>query len=300
MRLSRWDQNALSSEFIPNPALSTSNKPPSQNQFGILFQLMFDEYFKETPKNVSANNSTATQQDAPSSTTIDQDARSPTTTPITDKTGTLITNNNVEEHQQEYPNADFDSDTFTNLFAPPEIGSAESSTRVTDPSNMHTFYQSHSHTHKWTKDHPLENIIGNPSKPVLTRRQFKTDAMLCYFHAFLSKVEPKNYKQEMTNSSRIEAMQEEIYDFDRLQVWKLIPRPSNAKLINLNGYAKVELDEYGRVLKNKAWLMDKGYRQEEGIDFEESFAPVARIEAIGIFITYATQKNMIVYQIDVK
>ncbi|GKA00692.1 retrovirus-related pol polyprotein from transposon TNT 1-94 [Tanacetum coccineum] len=165
---------------------------------------------------------------------------------------------------------------------------------------MHTFYQPHSYTNKWTKDHPLENIIGNPSKPVSTRRQFKTDAMLCYFHAFLSKVEPKNYRQAMTNSSRIEAMQEEIHDFDQFLVWKLIPRSSNTKLINLNGYAKVELDEYGGVLKNKARLMAKGYRQEEGIDFEESFAPVSCIEAIRIFITYATQKNMIVYQIDVK
>ncbi|GKD26228.1 retrovirus-related pol polyprotein from transposon TNT 1-94 [Tanacetum coccineum] len=63
---------------------------------------------------------------------------------------------------------------------------------------------------------------------------------------------------------------------------------------------KVKLDEYGDVLKNKARLVAKGYRQEEGIDFEESFAPVARIEAIRIFITNSTSKNMTIYQMDVK
>ncbi|GKB02580.1 hypothetical protein Tco_0884842 [Tanacetum coccineum] len=97
MRLSRWDQNALSSEFIPNPALSTSNKPPSWNQFDILFQPMFNEYFKEIPKTASTNNSSATRQDTPSSMTIDQDAPLPTTTPIIDETRIPISNNDVED-----------------------------------------------------------------------------------------------------------------------------------------------------------------------------------------------------------
>nr|GFB38554.1 retrovirus-related Pol polyprotein from transposon TNT 1-94 [Tanacetum cinerariifolium] len=68
----------------------------------------------------------------------------------------------------------------------------------------------------------------------------------------------------------------------------------------LHNIYKVKLDEYGDVLKSKAWLVAKGYRQEEGIDFKESFAPVARIKAIRIFITNATNKNMIIYQMDVK
>ncbi|GKA98878.1 retrovirus-related pol polyprotein from transposon TNT 1-94 [Tanacetum coccineum] len=95
-------------------------------------------------------------------------------------------------------------------------------------------------------------------------------------------------------------MQDEIHEFDRLQVWKLVPRPECVMIIALKWIYKVMLDEYGDVLKNKAWLVAKGYRQEEGIDFEESFAPVARIEAMRIFIANAASKNMTIYQMDVK
>ncbi|GKF01821.1 retrovirus-related pol polyprotein from transposon TNT 1-94 [Tanacetum coccineum] len=95
-------------------------------------------------------------------------------------------------------------------------------------------------------------------------------------------------------------MQDEIYEFDRLQVWELVARPDCVMIIALKWIYKVTLDEYNDVLKNKARLVAKGYRQEEGIDFEESFAPVARIEAIRIFIANATSKNMTIYQMDVK
>nr|GFC32647.1 retrovirus-related Pol polyprotein from transposon TNT 1-94 [Tanacetum cinerariifolium] len=95
-------------------------------------------------------------------------------------------------------------------------------------------------------------------------------------------------------------MQDEIHEFDRLQVWELVPQPDCVIIIALKWIYKVKLDEYGDVLKNKARLVAKGYRQEEGIDFEESFAPVARIEAIRIFIANTTSRNMTVYQMDVK
>ena len=95
-------------------------------------------------------------------------------------------------------------------------------------------------------------------------------------------------------------MQEEIHEFDRLDVWELVSPPDCAMIIALKWIFKVKLDEHGDVLKNKARLVAKGYRQEEGIDFEESFAPVARIEAIRIFLAYAASQNMIVYQMDVK
>ncbi|GJV92248.1 retrovirus-related pol polyprotein from transposon TNT 1-94 [Tanacetum coccineum] len=97
-----------------------------------------------------------------------------------------------------------------------------------------------------------------------------------------------------------QAMQDEIHEFDRLEVWELVPRLIYVMVIALKWIYKVKLDEYGDVLKNKTRLVAKGYRQEEGIDFEESFAPVARIEAIRIFIANAATKNMIIYQMDVK
>ncbi|GKC40170.1 retrovirus-related pol polyprotein from transposon TNT 1-94 [Tanacetum coccineum] len=124
--------------------------------------------------------------------------------------------------------------------------------------------------------------------------------MFCYFDAFLTSVEPKNYNEALKESCWIETMQEELNGFKRLEVWELVPRPDRVMIITLKWIFKVKLDELGGVLKNKARLVARGYRQEEGIDFEESFAPVARLEAIRIFIAYAAHKNMIVYQIDVK
>nr|GFC77950.1 retrovirus-related Pol polyprotein from transposon TNT 1-94 [Tanacetum cinerariifolium] len=104
----------------------------------------------------------------------------------------------------------------------------------------------------------------------------------------------------LTQSCWIEAMQEELNEFERLEVWELIPRPDKVTVITLKWIYKVNLDELGGILKNKARLVARGYRQEEGIDFEESFAPVARLEAIWIFLAYPAHKNMIVYQMDVK
>ncbi|GJZ25618.1 retrovirus-related pol polyprotein from transposon TNT 1-94 [Tanacetum coccineum] len=123
--------------------------------------------------------------------------------------------------------------------------------------------------------------------------------MFCYFDAFLTSVEPKNYKEALKESCWIEAMQEELNEFERLEVWELVPRPDRVMIITLKWIFKVKLDELGGVLKNKAKLPAKGYGQEKGIDFEESFAPFARLEAIRIFIAYAAHKNMTVYQMDV-
>ncbi|GJU04865.1 retrovirus-related pol polyprotein from transposon TNT 1-94 [Tanacetum coccineum] len=130
---------------------------------------------------------------------------------------------------------------------------------------IHTLFE---HLGRWTKDRPIANVIGDPSRSVSTRKQLKTDAMWCYFYAFLTSVEPNNFKQAMTEPSWIDAMQEEIYDFERLEVWELVLYPDDV--------------------------------QEEGIDFEESFALVARIEAIHIFVANAAHKNMTIYQMDVK
>ncbi|GJR43033.1 retrovirus-related pol polyprotein from transposon TNT 1-94 [Tanacetum coccineum] len=127
-----------------------------------------------------------------------------------------------------------------------------------------------------------------------------TDALWCLYNSVLSKVEPKNFKSAITEDCWFQAMQDEIHEFDRLQVWELVPQPDCVMIIALKWIYKVKLDEYGDVLKNKARLVAKGYRQEEGIDFEESFAPVARIEAIRIFIANAASKNMTIYQMDVK
>ncbi|GJS86674.1 retrovirus-related pol polyprotein from transposon TNT 1-94 [Tanacetum coccineum] len=96
-------------------------------------------------------------------------------------------------------------------------------------------------------------------------------------------------------------MQEELHEFERLEVWEVIPCPDKVMVITLKMIYKVKLDELGRgILKNKARLVARGYHQEEGIDFEESFTPVARLEVVRIFLAFAAHMNMIVYHMDVK
>ncbi|GJT74834.1 retrovirus-related pol polyprotein from transposon TNT 1-94 [Tanacetum coccineum] len=107
------------------------------------------------------------------------------------------------------------------------------------------------HVQKWTQAHPLENIIGDKDRPVSTRKQLETDAMWCFFNEFLTHVEPKNFKQALEHSCWIEAMQEEIHEFERLDVWILVPCPDNILIIPLKWIFKIKLDEYGRRLKNK-------------------------------------------------
>nr|GFC07711.1 retrovirus-related Pol polyprotein from transposon TNT 1-94 [Tanacetum cinerariifolium] len=142
--------------------------------------------------------------------------------------------------------------------------------------------------------------IGNDSVLVSTRLQLHEQALFCYYDAFLTSVEPKKYKEALTQACWIEAMQEELNEFERLEVWDLVPRPDQVMVITLKWIYKVKLHELGGILKNKARLVARGYHQEEGIDFEESFASVARLEAIQIFLAYAAHKNMVIYQMDVK
>nr|GEX81216.1 hypothetical protein [Tanacetum cinerariifolium] len=146
-------------------------------------------------------------------------------------------------------------------------------------SNVPTFNQPQVSEYRWTKDHPLKQVRRNPSRPVQTRRQLATDAEMCMFALTVSTTEPKNIKEAMADSAWIEAMQEELYQFDRLQAWELIDKP------------------FGKTVQR---LKCKGYAQEEGIDFEEAFALVARLEAVRIFIAYAAHKSFPIYQMDVK
>ncbi|GJS07379.1 retrovirus-related pol polyprotein from transposon TNT 1-94 [Tanacetum coccineum] len=153
---------------------------------------------------------------------------------------------------------------------------------------------------KWTKDNPLDNIIGELKRLVSTRLQLHEQALFGYYDTFLSSVESKTYKDAITQSCWIEAIQEELNEFEHLEIWELVPRPDKVMVITLKWIYKVKLDELGGILKNKARLVARGYRQEEGIDFEESFALVARLDAIQIFLAYAAHMNMVVYQMDVK
>nr|GFC58445.1 retrovirus-related Pol polyprotein from transposon TNT 1-94 [Tanacetum cinerariifolium] len=181
-----------------------------------------------------------------------------------------------------------------------EVAFDQSSSTDSIHTIMHLDHQISQHNRKWTKDHPLENKIGQLARPIFIRLQLHEQALLCYYDAFLTSIEPKTYKDALTQSCWIEAIQEELNEFERLEVWELVPRLERVMVITLKWIYKVKLDKLGGILKNKARLVAHGYRQEGVINFEESFVMVARLESISIFLAFVAHKNMVVYQMDVK
>ncbi|GJY49327.1 putative ribonuclease H-like domain-containing protein [Tanacetum coccineum] len=296
----------FSSGLIPNQVHATNYVLPTDKDLELLFQPMFDEYFEvtrvdEPVPSATAVNAHVVPPGTSVSTTFAQDAPSTSFSPSSFGIQPPVIQHDVavgptiEDTPITQATLHPSNNTVTG-----EPGSAQSSSGDVSIAEPNQVTQPSDHLRKWSKDHPLDNIVGNPSRPVSTRKQLASDALWCCFHTELSKVEPKNFKMAVTEDSWFEAMQNEIHEFDRLEVWVLVPKPIGVMIIALKWIYKVKLDEYGDVLKNKARLVAKGYRQEEGIDFEESFAPVARIEAIRIFIANAATKNMIIYQMDVK
>ncbi|GKC38651.1 retrovirus-related pol polyprotein from transposon TNT 1-94 [Tanacetum coccineum] len=155
----------------------------------------------------------------------------------------LVLNENTDELIQE-DDLEFDGNVFYNARQTPMFEEAESSSIFHDLSNMHVFYQKHRSSDKCTKNHPIEQVIGDPSKPVMTRNRFQNDAEVCMY--------------------------------------------------------ALTTDAENTVIRNKSRLVAKRYGEEEGIDFVESFAPVARLEAVRIFVAYPTHKNFPIYQMDIK
>ncbi|GJW38803.1 retrovirus-related pol polyprotein from transposon TNT 1-94 [Tanacetum coccineum] len=264
----------ISYGLVPNPPPAAPYVPPTNKELEILFQPMFDEYFETStvdrlvppaPAPQAPVNPTGPSVSIP----IDQEAPSGSHSPSSsDHQSSSVHQGVAAEHSFKVnPFAADDPEPFVNVFAPDHNSEASSSGVIARTESNQTT-QPHEHLRKWTASHPIDNIIGNPSRPVSTRKQLATDALWCFYNSVLSKC-----------NSDVGA---------------------KIEFIALKWIYKVKLDEYGDVLKNKARLVAKGYRQEEGLDFEESFAPVARLEAIRIFLANAASKNMTVYQMDVK
>ncbi|GJV44041.1 putative ribonuclease H-like domain-containing protein [Tanacetum coccineum] len=176
------------------------------------------------------------------------------------------------------------------------------------------------HTLRIHNAHPQSQILGDPNTPVQTRSSLKKiteahalvsyiqaqqrsnhkDQQHCLFACFLSQSEPRKVSEALEDDSWIEAMQEELLQFKLQQVWVLVDLPNGAKVIGTKWVYRNKKDERGVVIRNKARLVAQGHRQEEGIDYDEVFAPVARIEAIRLFLAFASFMGFIVYQMDVK
>ncbi|GKE01403.1 retrovirus-related pol polyprotein from transposon TNT 1-94, partial [Tanacetum coccineum] len=219
----------ISSGLMPNPPPSTLVDCPAPEVIAPIAEVV-------ASKSVVSTGS-------PSSTIVDQDAPSPSNSQTTPETQSPIIPNDVKEDNHDLYVAHMNNDLFFGIHILENKSEASSSSDVI-PIVVQSVAPYSEHVTKWTKDHPLDNII----------------------------VEPKTYKDTLTQSCWIEAMQEELNEFERLEVWEL----------------------------NKAHLVARGYHQEEGINFEESFALVARLDAIRIFLAYAAHMNMVVYQMDIK
>ena len=172
----------------------------------------------------------------------------------------------------------------------PHIATTDSSSSsVVDPSSSAII--------PFNKNHPLTQILGDINKGVQTRTQL---ANFCLHAVFLSQTEPKKYQEALKDNSWVEAMQDELLQFKRQNVWTLCPLPENKYPIGTRWVFRNKSDDRGIIVKNKARLVVQGYSQEEGIDYDETFAPVARLEAIRLFLAFAIANNIKVFQMDIK
>ncbi|GKA43200.1 retrovirus-related pol polyprotein from transposon TNT 1-94 [Tanacetum coccineum] len=246
---------AMASEQFSS-GLGLHSMTPATSSLGLVPNIVSQQPYAPAPRAVVL-------ADSPVSTSIDQDAPSAS-----------IPSTQEQKHSPTISQG-FEESPKTPIFHDDPLNESphKESTPQGSSSNVRQTHTSFEHLGKWTKDHLIANVIGDPSRSVFMRKQLQIDAMWCFFDAFLTFVKPKNFKQAMTEPSWIDVMQEEIHEFERLQVWELVPCPDKVLLIKLKWIYKVKTDEFGGVLKNKARLVAQGFRQEEGIDFKESFTP---------------------------
>ncbi|GKF29997.1 copia protein, partial [Tanacetum coccineum] len=177
----------------------------------------------------------------PISSIIVEEHKAPPIETTSDEQTSPISLTEADEFNQE-DSANFDGNSAFVPYNPLSHEEIKSSTTALETSNVQNFHQVQPSTHIWIKDHPLDQVNGDPSKPVRTQQRLHTD-----FELWKNKCDAKNI-----------------------------------------------------VVRNKTRLVAKGYRQEEGIHFEESLAPVARLEAVRMFIAYVAHKNITIFQMDVK
>nr|GFA47389.1 hypothetical protein [Tanacetum cinerariifolium] len=234
----------------------------TSNELDLLFSLMFDELLNGSSKVVSKSFAVSSA-DAPNqrqhhTTPLNNHTTPASTCQVSSLAPTVTSSENINQAETYVENDQVADDEFIDIFCAPVQNQGET----------------------WTKDHPLEQVIRNPSQSVRTRRQLESNAEMCMFALTVSRTEPKNIKEAMADFAWIESMQEELQQFDRLDVWDLVDRPLCTNVINLKWLGKNKRDKENTVIHNKSRLVAKGYAQKERVDFEESFAPVARLEAV--------------------
>nr|GFC07566.1 hypothetical protein [Tanacetum cinerariifolium] len=242
--LNEMTPRTISSGLVQKYSLSTSYVPPLRNDWDLLFQPMFDELLNHPPSVVNQAPKViasiaevippvhADSTDSPSSTTVNQDAPSPSKTHTTTEIQSSVIPQDVGDDNLDMEVAHMGNDL---LFGVPilEVTSAQSSSTASPQSIVQTNHPMPHHNNKWTKDHPLNNIIDQLSRTVSIRLQLHEQALFCYYDAFLTSVEHKTYKEALTQSCWIAALQEELNEFEHLEVWEIVPRPDQVMMITL-------------------------------------------------------------------
>ncbi|GJU95833.1 retrovirus-related pol polyprotein from transposon TNT 1-94 [Tanacetum coccineum] len=249
-----------SNHFQDNDSSAKDTSIPSNEDLENLFGPLYEEYFEKRSPEVSINSATQpthNNDDTPSSssTIVEDQEAPPIVSSSKEKISPNSTNDAVESVQEDF--TEFDGNTLITPYDALTIEEAKSSSIAEEPSNMHEFHQVQPSTHIWIKAHPLEKVIGKPSKPVMTQNRLYIDSKVCIYALTISTIEPKNIKEAMADHKNI-------------------------------------------VIRNKSRLVAKGYKQEEGIDFEESFTLVARLKVVKMFIAYVAHKNFTIFQMDIK
>ncbi|GJW69886.1 retrovirus-related pol polyprotein from transposon TNT 1-94 [Tanacetum coccineum] len=258
-------------------SLEASQSVPSKTDLDNLFGPLYDEYYPTSSTEVSNNSAANTpnnENTSSSSSIIVEKDEAPkivcsSEEQVSTEPNSPVLNKSTDELIQE-DDTEFDGTVFYNPPQTPVFEEAESSSTYQGPSNMHEFHQQHRSIDKWTKNHPIEQVI-------------------------VSIIKLKNIKEAILDHSWIKSLQDELNQFKRLDVWELVECPVDRNIIKFIWIWKKKTDAENTVIRNKSRLVAKGYGQEEGIDFEKSFAPVARLEAVRIFVAYATHKNFPIF-----
>nr|GEZ28328.1 retrovirus-related Pol polyprotein from transposon TNT 1-94 [Tanacetum cinerariifolium] len=220
----------ISSRLVRTTSSSTFYIPPSRNDWDLLFQPMFDELLNPPPSVVNQ----ASEVIAPVAEVI----------PQVDADSTGLTSSTTVDQDAPSPSKSLTTTKIQSSVIPQDVGDANLDMEVAHMGN--------------------DPLLGLPILEVTSKQSSSTASPQS-----ITSVEPKTYKEALTQACWIKAMQEELNEFERLEVWELVPRPDQVMVITLKWIYKVKLDELGGILKNKARLVARGYRQEERIDFEE-------------------------------
>ncbi|GJT70377.1 retrovirus-related pol polyprotein from transposon TNT 1-94 [Tanacetum coccineum] len=211
-------------------AMNTPSKEDLDNLFGPMFEEYFKKTFSDTPIN-SAAQPTQIHEDSPSTSSIIVDEHeAPPIATTSDEQTSPISLTEADEFNQE-DSAHFDGNSQFVSYNPPSREEIKSSATAQEPSNVQNFHQVQPSTHIMTKDHSLDQVIGDPSKPVMTGQRLHINSEVCMYALTVSTIEPKNIKEAMADHSWIESMQDELNQFERLQVWELVPRPEGKNVI---------------------------------------------------------------------